>query len=262
MPRIEWSNEEFYSVSRIDCTIRSAVLTFANPASASIGGLAPVRTASMKAEISATIGSASSTVRGSMLTSSCHLRLGEVAPVHGSVRGPRASGSRWRGASDDRARLGTVVDLDVGVLAGDAGDALGLEGEAAARDVGDADLPVGRLPGEAGVADVLVLGDDGDARGWISSGSCPPMSMRTTSRSWIIMSMTTPTSTERKVMGLTRWTSMKRGMMGSPSGTAFCMARMTGLKRSMWPTMRTRAGGFGEVLERVAVRRRPRGAFR
>ena len=67
-------------------------------------------------------------------------------------------------APDDHAVLVAVVDLDVGVLAGDAGDALGLEGEAAAGDVGDA-VARRSAPHQTGVADVFVLGDDGDAGG-------------------------------------------------------------------------------------------------
>ncbi len=55
------------------------------------------------------------------------------------------------------------------------------------------------------------------------SGSLP-MSMSSTSMSWIIMSRTTPTSTLRKVIGLTRWISMKRGV--NPSSAP--MASVTG----------------------------------
>jgi hypothetical protein len=70
-------------------------------------------------------------------------------------------------AADHRAFLGGVVDLDVPVLAGDAGDALGLERQARGLHVGDAlaALGSGMFQLEPGVAEVLVLGDDGDAGG-------------------------------------------------------------------------------------------------
>ena len=63
---------------------------------------------------------------------------------------------------------------------------------------------------------------------WISSGS-PPTSISNRSRSWIIMSSTTPTSTLRKVMGLTRSISMNRGVRFSSRR----IATMTGSYRTM-----------------------------
>lgn len=78
----------------------------------------------------------------------------------------------------------------------------------------------------------------GTPEAWISVGSIPSMSMSTTSRSWIIMSSTTPMSTERNDIGLTRCISMKRGMIGRPRSCARLRARMTGLNLSMCPTMR------------------------
>ena len=66
------------------------------------------------------------------------------------------------------------------------------------------------------------------------SGDCTME--RITSRSWIIRSSTTSTSVPRSVKGASRWHSMKRGWVTSPSS-----ASTAGLKRSRWPTWNTRS---------------------
>ena len=67
----------------------------------------------------------------------------------------------------------------------------------------------------------------------IRSASSPTRWL-TRSRSWIIRSITTPTSVERRVNGASRWTSRKAGAAPSRS-----RADRTGLKRSTRPTWST-----------------------
>jgi hypothetical protein len=166
-------------------------------------------------------------------------------------------------APDHGALLGAVVDLDVGVLAGDAGDALGLEGQAAGGDVGDAACRSGRSPGEAGVADVLVLGDDGDAGGLDVVGL-----LAAHEHEHDVEVVDHHVHDDADIDGAEGHGADADDLdeagrdLACPSSVAFCMARMTGLKRSMCPTMRQAPVFSARSLICGAVRHRRRGASR
>ena len=128
---------------------------------------------------------------------------------------------------DRDAALLLVIERQVGLLAEDADLALGLEGQPRGGQVGHAAVgEASRGRWRCPRAGPSTLTPTASTCTGLARTRCSTMSM-----SWIIMSMTTPMSAERKVNGLMRCVSMNRGVTSMRS-----IARTTGLNRSVWPT--------------------------
>ena len=83
---------------------------------------------------------------------------------------------------------------------------------------------------------------------------------RMMSRSWIIMSSTTPTSMDRNVSGLIRTTSINRGDIALFPSLSPLIARTAGLKRSICPTCSGASwAAANSTMRRASAESRARG---